>query len=253
MYAAGKEELFAAIKSHGIRFDALFAVLYDELAEAERNNFEIIIYKDDSDEVNFFALTDDMRVSAYIKTEENLNFFHQFLRKYENITVTDYYNVKNLESQNIYTAFCRFNGGFINSTPSSARLMTIGDEELSRSFQDDPDDYLEQIFSYTVKEPLYETCGIYAVFAQDAFAGYLSFYSIEKYLDVSYVYVAEKWRRRGFASTLMSAFLGYCSENGFIPYYSSADGEESTRLVEKFGFEKLGERIEYTYRSSDYE
>lgn len=294
MYAAEKKELFFAIKAGGIYFDALFAVLYDELAEIDRNKIikpldeqcEAVIYKDNGigDKLNFFVLTYDncgnICISAYIKTEDSFNFLCRFLEKffseYKNLSdftlsVTDYYKsyvndritfasyTLQVESSGIYKPLCcvlktslvqNFPGGI---APSIV-LMNIDHEPLSGSFRHDPDDYLEEIFKYTIKEPLYERCGIYAVFADASspgeplvFAGYLAFYNIDRYLDVSYVYVAEKWRGKGFAGALMSAFLHYCDENGYIPYYSNADGEESKQLAEKYGFEPLGERIEYIY------
>lgn len=305
MYTARKEDLFYAIKAGGIYFDALFAVLYDGLAEIDRNKTiktddgqDVIIYKDNGigDKLNFFVLTYDkygnIFVSAYIKTEEALGFLCGFLEKfileYEclsdyTISVTDYYksfvndrigsgkvfpsSILRVESSGIYTPFCcvypdkiktvlvqNFHGGAV----PSVLLMDSGDESLCGAFREDPDDYLEEIFAYTIKEPVYEKCGIYAVFTPDeqpVFAGYLAFYSIENYLDISYVYVAEKRRRQGFADALMSAFINYCKENGYIPYYSNADGEGSKRLAEKYGFEPLGERIEYIYniQESGYE
>lgn len=300
MHAAGKEDLFESIKAGGIYFDALFAVLYDELAEVDRNKIlkpsdeqsEVVIYKDDGvgNELNFFVLTNDkfgnICISAYIKTEEALDFLWRFVSNlfslYQTLfdytfTVTDYYKSYvndrisgdsnfQIESSSIYTPFCcvhpdKLKNSLIQNLTGDATpyvlLMDTGHESLTDSFREDPDDYLEEIFAYTVKEPLYETCGVYAVFApapdscpveQRVFAGYLAFYSIENYLDISYVYVAEEWRRRGFSVALMSAFLHCCEENGYIPYYSNADGEESKRLAEKYGFEPLGERIEYIYQ-----
>ena len=166
---------------------------------------EVIIYKNNGLGKNssFFVLTDDksgntISVSAHIKSKDYFDFFREFLKNYLShyekthdvvITVTDYYrsyvnnrlnNLKRfdvstalgirLESSDIYTPFCCFKPEENEPRENkgiAVRLMHKGDEALTGKFSDDPDDYLENIFSYSVKNPVYTNCGIFALFARN--------------------------------------------------------------------------------------
>ena len=131
-------------------------------------------------------------------------------------------------------------GGNKNYSPAgNIRLLTRDDKITA-------DDYFGVIFHDFMERQIYRDCGIAAVTdAGNNFAGYLAYYEIaENIRDVSYIYVAEHNRGKGYGKALLEFFAQKNAAEEKISYYSYADGEASAALAKSCGFLPCAKRTE---------
>ena len=124
------------------------------------------------------------------------------------------------------------------------RLLTLEDKRLAE-FQDN-DNYLNIIFDDFTVRKIYHDCGIIGAFDENNnFTGYLAYYEIaENIRDVSYIYISEEYRGRGFGKKLLNFFVNKNTEENKISYYSYATGEASEKLAKSCGFLSCAKRYE---------
>lgn len=129
------------------------------------------------------------------------------------------------------------------------RFLSVSDENLCGCFEND-ENYLAEIFEYTVKETVYYDCGIIGCFdGFNNFCGYVSYYGIgENIRDISYIYVDEKYRKKGCGKELLKFLSNKNAEENKITYYSYAENEISRSLVESCGFLSCAKRYETVIR-----
>jgi len=138
-------------------------------------------------------------------------------------------------------SYYRAGGNKNYSSAGNIRLLT-------RTGKITADDYFGVIFHDFMERQIYRDCGIIAAFdACDNFAGYLAYYEIaENIRDVSYIYVAEKHRGKGYGKALLEFFAGKNAAEEKTSYYSYADGEASAALARSCGFLPCAKRTEVT-------
>ena len=126
-------------------------------------------------------------------------------------------------------------------------LLSPRDKNLQKSFEAEADCYLNTIFCDFAEKPIYNDCGIIGAYDKDRnFVGYLAYYEIAKNIrDVSYIYVGEAYRGRGYGRALLNFFADKNADENKISYYSFADGEISKHLVLSCGFLPCALRREY--------
>jgi len=117
-------------------------------------------------------------------------------------------------------------------------LLVPGDKSLRNAFEGEADCYLDTLFCDFVEEKIYGDCGIIGICGGGGgLCGYLAYCQIaEGIRDVSYLYVGEKHRGKGFGKALLDYFVCKNADEGKISYYSFADGEASERLARSRGF-----------------
>ena len=166
----------------------------------------------------------------------NSDIFESIAQKYNPSKVIRHGGPGGVES------YYRAGGQPIRAPAGNIRLLTR---------QDKPDkiiadDYFEIIFRDFIERQIYRDCAVIAVTdAHDNFAGYLAYYGIaENIMDVSYIYVAENHRGKGYGKALLEFFAGKNAAENKISYYSYADGEISANLAKSCGFLPCAKRTE---------
>ena len=117
-------------------------------------------------------------------------------------------------------------------------LLSPGDEKLIKSFEGEPECYLEALFRDFAEDRIYGDCHIIGARGKEGdLMGYLAYYGIaENIRDVSYVYVGENHRGKGCGKALLNFFADKNANENKISYYSFADGEISESLAKSCGF-----------------
>lgn len=127
----------------------------------------------------------------------------------------------------------------------SIRALTPDDAGLTDSFDDD-DDYLAQLFPYSVAEPVYADCGVHGLFLGGRFIGYIGYYGLcGDWRDISFVYTAKDCRGKGCGKLLLEYFTAQNCLESKRSYYSYTDGEASGRLVKSCSYRPCAQRHEY--------
>jgi len=126
------------------------------------------------------------------------------------------------------------------------KLLTLDDKNLKNSFDEDEDSYLNIIFDDFIQNKIYRDCGIIGAYDKNNnFTGYLAYYEIvENIRDVSYIYIGEEYRSRGYGKDLLNFFANKNIDDNKISYYSYADGEVSESLAKSCGFMPCAKRYE---------
>jgi len=126
------------------------------------------------------------------------------------------------------------------------KLLTRNDKNLRDLFDTDDDFYLNKIFYDFIENKIYFDCGIIGAYDKNNnFIGYLAYYEIaENIRDVSYIYVGEKYRGKGYGKDLLNYFVNKNTEENKISYYSYAADEVSEKLAKSCGFTPCAKRYE---------
>ena len=126
------------------------------------------------------------------------------------------------------------------------KLLTDSDKNLKNKFDKEKDSYLNKIFEDFIENKIYHDCGIIGVYYKyNNFTGYLAYYEIaENIRDVSYIYIGEEYRGRGYGKDLLNFFVNKNIDENKISYYSYADGEISENLAKSCGFLPCAKRRE---------
>ena len=137
-----------------------------------------------------------------------------------------------------------FGGKSAGISSENCKLLTGADKNIEKSCKED--DYLSVIFHDFIEKKIYRDCGIVAVYDKyNAFAGYLAYYEIaENIRDVSYIYVKENCRGKGYGKALLSFFIDKNIKEKKISYYSRAENEISKNLALSLGFMPCAKRTE---------
>ncbi|MCL1858618.1 MAG: GNAT family N-acetyltransferase [Oscillospiraceae bacterium] len=130
------------------------------------------------------------------------------------------------------------------------KLLALDDKNLKNIFEKDSDSYLSKIFEDFIENKIYHDCGIIGEYDKNNnFTGYLAYYEIaENIRDISYIYVGEKYRGRGYGKNLLNFFVNKNISENKISYYSYADGEISEDLAKSCGFLPCAKRYEIEKR-----
>ena len=128
--------------------------------------------------------------------------------------------------------------------PGNCKILSLEDKNLCKKIA--KDSYFGRIFHDFIEKKIYRDCGMIAAFDnQNNFLGYLAYYEIaENIRDISYIYVAEKFRGREYGKDLLNFFANKNAEENKISYYSYADGEISEKLAKSCGFLPCAKRYE---------
>jgi predicted GNAT family acetyltransferase len=117
---------------------------------------------------------------------------------------------------------------------------------LRNLFGRDANSYLNIIFHDFIVNKIYYDCGIIGAHDKNNnFIGYIAYYEIaENIRDVSYIYIGEEYRGRGYGKDLLNFFVNKNIIENKISYYSYAADEVSEKLVKSCGFISCAKRFE---------
>ena len=130
------------------------------------------------------------------------------------------------------------------------KLLTKADMNLKNIFDKADDSYLNKIFGDFIENKIYYDCGIIGAYDKyNNFTGYLAYYEIaENIRDVSYIYVGEQYRGRGYGKDLLNFFVNKNIDENKISYYSYAENDISKSLVKSCGFLPCAKRGELSIK-----
>jgi len=179
----------------------------------------------------------------------NTNKFKKILNKYKNYKII--YHGENDKGELCESFYYDCRGAHCASAKiaqiprtTNGRPYKLEDEPFLKAYGED--DYFHSLYKNFIEDKIYHDCGIIGTFDEnEKFAGYLAYYEIaENIRDVSYIYVGEQYRGRGYGKDLLNFFVNKNIEENKISYYSCAENDISIKLAKSCGFLSCAKRWE---------